>query len=614
MRFFKRIIKYYFSLKFKTQLTISYILLIVIPLATLGIGYYKKSSDIILQSTGENILSIIKKSNGMLNTRFAMLEQSARFMHIDEELFEFFNNANLNDVHYCIENDRKITKIILKYFPQNQDIYSVNLVTEQFAFGENPTFWIPKNGFSQSKIYYAGQRSKNSLKWIPTYDLVEEFEIREKEKLKLKKHSQYVFSATRLISCSAIKNNILMPMDEMQERPVLIINFKEEMLKGVFKESTYIEGAYYYVLTQNGEVISCSDSAEPISFSRSQWLENAAVEESGTDIVYIKGEKMLVGFDTVDTTGWISAVFIPYDRLLKTLPTMHYYAVYLTLTIILLCIIIASFISGRVTLPIKKLLLAIKDMGEGNFNSKIKEIGNGELSYLIYKFNQMNEKIQRLIEENYQVKIKEKEAEIKALNFQFNPHFMYNSLNIINWIAIENDQNEISKMLINLSDMLEYTAKNDKSMVSLREDIEYLKSYVYLMMKRFVGKFIVEYHIDPQLYHYDVPKFFLQPFVENAFIHGFEEIEEGGRLRISGWIEDNKRYFCIEDNGKGMGAEKIKDVLQMEEESIEIEKSIGIENINKRIKLLYGHGNGVHIKSEIGKGTKVTVILPLKTM
>ncbi|MCG8502236.1 MAG: sensor histidine kinase, partial [Firmicutes bacterium] len=231
-----------------------------------------------------------------------------------------------------------------------------------------------------------------------------------------------------------------------------------------------------------------------------------------------------------------------------------------------------------------------------------------------YKFNQMNEKIQRLIEENYQVKIKEKEAEIKALNFQFNPHFMYNSLNIINWIAIENDQNEISKMLINLSDMLEYTAKNDKSMVSLREDIEYLKSYVYLMMKRFVGKFIVEYHIDPQLYHYDVPKFFLQPFVENAFIHGFEEIEEGGRLRISGWIENNKRYFCIEDNGKGMDAEKIKDVLQMEEESIEIEKSIGIENINKRIKLLYGHGNGVHIKSEIGKGTKVTVILPLKTM
>ncbi|WP_094552172.1 sensor histidine kinase [Petroclostridium xylanilyticum] len=616
MKLFKRIIDRYLNLQFKTKLTISYIILIVVPLSILGIGYYNKSSDIILQNARENILNIIKRSNETLNARFILAENSAIFMHIDEDLFEIFSNfdgLDLNNHNKYMEADRRITKTILKYFPFSEDIYSVNIVTRQFTFGQDLPFWIPKNGFSNSNVYSVGLESKDRLKWIPTYDLLEEFDIREKEQLSLKRHSQYVFSAVRLLNSAIIRNNLLVTMNKEIERPVLIINFKEEMLKKTFKESTYIEGSYYYVLTKNGDVVSHSDSAEPVSFNNTQWWNDIITKGSGTNFIYINGKKMLVCFDTMNITGWISVVFVPYDKLLKTLPTMHLYTFYMTMVIILISAVLASFISGRVTLPIKKLLLAIKSMGEGNFNSKVEEMGNGELSYLIYKFNEMNDKIQRLIEENYQVKIKEKEAEIKALNFQFNPHFMYNTLNIINWMAIENNQEEISKMLVNLSEMLEYTAKDHKGMINFMEDMEYLKSYVYIMMKRFVGRFAVQYDIDPQLYNYDVPKFFLQPFIENALIHGFEEIEEGGLIKISGWIEDNKRYFCVEDNGKGMSAEKIKEIMEIEEESAGSDKSIGIDNVNKRVQLLYGKQYGVHIESELYKGTKITIIIPLES-
>lgn len=599
------------NISFRTRLAGSFIILIIMSLSILGIGYYYKSSDVILSNAGENILGMVKQSNEALNSRFIAVEDSAIIMHIDEELFNFFSKVNLNDQNLCLENDKKITRILLKYFPFSEDIYSVNIVTKQFSFGQNPNFWIPKSNFSNSRVYKTGLGAINKLTWIGTYDLLEEFNIREKEKLKLAGQSQYIFSAARLLNCSTVKDNMLESMPKMLERPVLVINYKEKILKKAFKASTYLEGSSYYVLNENGEILSSSDSAKQLLFNETPWLKSAFERKSGKEYVYINGKKMLACFDTINANGWISVVFTPYDKLLKTLPNMLSYTVYLTIFIIGIAVAVASFVSERITRPIKRLLSAIKRMGEGKFDSRIKEVGNGEFTYLIHKFNDMNERIQKLIDENYHVKVKEIEAELKALNFQFNPHFIYNTLNIINWMCIENHQIETSEMLIDLSEMLEYTANNGLGVVKFEDDVKYLKNYVGIMTKRFIRKFTLQYDIDPKLYNYDVPKFFLQPFIENSLIHGFEEIEEGGTIKISGWIEENKRFFCIEDNGNGMENEKINEILKIEEESIGVYKSIGIDNVNKRVKLIYGKTFGVQIESQLHIGTKVTITLPL---
>ncbi len=139
----------------------------------------------------------------------------------------------------------------------------------------------------------------------------------------------------------------------------------------------------------------------------------------------------------------------------------------------------------------------------------------------------MNGKIQRLIEENYESKIKEKEAEITALNLQLDPHFMYNTLNLINLISVENGQDEVSEMIVSLSTMLKYTVKSQKPLVPFKDDWEYLKSYMYIIKKRFEGKFYFQYEMDPRLFVYGVPKFFLQPFVENALVHAFDSQADG---------------------------------------------------------------------------------------
>ncbi|CAM4091744.1 histidine kinase [Paenibacillus alkaliterrae] len=592
------------AISLRARLTFYFIALIIISLTVMGAGYFVKSSDVILANASETSLGLVRMSNRSINATLAQVEQSAINMHLDEEFFTFFNNTSLEDRS---DADRRITRILNKYFPYTEDVFSVNLVTKDYTFGETPSFWIPKKDYALSNIYKIGQQSIRNTNWIPTYNLLEQFYSTSQL---FTEKDQYVFTATRLMNFAAVRNNLLREMGENVERPILILNFQETMIKKAFEESLTVEGSFYQMFTQVGAVVSASGSLNDQAVVSQDWIRYAAAKNSGTEYIKINGRKMVVCFDTIPVTGWLSAVFIPYDNLKKTVPNMSAYMFYSTIFIILISVVLASFISGRITLPLKRLLRAIHRIGEGNFDSKIEPSGTMELNVIIHKFNQMNDKIHTLIEENYVTHLKEMEAELKALNFQFNPHFLYNTLNIINYLAIENKQKQISNMLVDLSEMLEYTAKNP-GMVSFKEDLTYLQNYVFIMNQRFEGKFTVSYEMDPQLFHYSVPKFFLQPFIENSLIHALDDMEIGGVIKVSGRIEGVNRVFTIADNGKGMDLNTIRRVLEPEDNPKAESQSIGITNVNQRIKLLYGHDYGVHIESRKNYGTTVTIRLPL---
>jgi len=271
----------------------------------------------------------------------------------------------------------------------------------------------------------------------------------------------------------------------------------------------------------------------------------------------------------------------------------------------IVALILAFFISGKITNPIKKLLGAMRSVGEGDFQTRVAVSTNDEFGILLQRFNLMNDRIRLLVSENYEIKLKEQEAEIHALNMQMNPHFLYNTLNVMNWMAIENNQKELSKMLVCLSNMLHYTSRKEWGSVHLSEEIEWMKNYFYIMSARFEEKFTVSYEIDSALYDYKVPRLLFQPFVENAILHGFDQIESGGRIRIRGWVEHGMRHFEVADNGRGMSGDTVHAILH--EES----SSVGIKNTIARIRMTYGEKYGVAFSSQPGIGTKVTITLPL---
>lgn len=605
----RKLIGHIDNLTIRTKLVITFVILITLPMVVIGGIYFATSTNVVSDIVEGNTYELVKKNNEIIDIKLSHIMSNMTSFIADEDFVNALDEVNPDNNYSIMLADNRITQCLNKYFLQSQDLYSVQLATSYFMFGPRPLAMttvkslIPKDNFIDSEIYHIAKENSGKIQWIPTYDFGQMFRVPYLTDLDV--DYKNMFSSVVEINGSFYQDGLSTSIPADSEKPFLILNFKEDFFQQVYQNSISSEGSYYFVITQDGQIVSHKNQDMITKKVDLPWLKELMIRDSGSNIVEIDGKKMIACYSTSSVTGWVSVVVIPPSPLVKPIiSVLSSYTVYIGIVLTLLSLLIAYFISMRITNPINKLIKAIKRTGEGNFDLKIQEEGGIESKDLIRMFNLMNERIHKLIKEKYEIEIKEKEAEITALNLQLNPHFMYNTLNMISLISLENGQDEISDMLISLSKMLKYSVKTSKNLAPFKMDIEYLKSYIHIMAKRFEGKFVVVYDIDPKLNDYVVPKFFLQPFVENSLLHGFESLGRLGVLRITCIMEGQLGYFCIEDNGNGMDA-------QMISQSIDSDTSIGIQNVNKRIKIIYGDQYGVRIDSTIGLGTKVSISIPL---
>ncbi len=585
---------------FRSRILASYIFLIAIPLIVLGILYYRTSLQVVTEQAQKNVFEIVKKNNAIMDTKLAIIEQNSLALFVDKDLFRIFSNLNPSNEAELFEADRQVSSVLSKYFSLNEDVYAYQLWTSYFTFGQ----MLPQGDPTLSDIYRKTQQAGGKIVWYPTYDFVDMFAQPYLQEGKL--DFRHLFSATRLLDFSYLNNTTLEKMEAGVERPVLAISFKLEALRSLYEES-FPESSRYLVMNGDYKVVASSDPDKISQIYKEQWLERLQLENSGTLRMTLDGEPVIVGYDRSAVTGWISVVWTPESALVSNLvPVIRTSSMLMAVIMGIVALVFAYFIAGRITKPIKKLLGAMRSVGEGDFQTQIAFRTNDEFGILLQRFNRMNAQIRHLVTENYEIKLKEQEAEIQALSMQMNPHFLYNTLNVMNWTAIENGQKELSKMLVCLSNMLHYTSRKDWGAVHLSEETDWMNNYFYIMSVRFEDKFAIGYEIDPRLYEYKVPRLLFQPFVENAILHGFDQIEAGGYIRIRGWIESDTRYYEIADNGRGMSEDTVKAILFRES------SSVGIKNTIARIQLLYGGQYGISINSRPNSGTSVVITLPLK--
>lgn len=595
------------KLRFRTKLIWSYVIILFIPMTIITIKYYYTSQGVISDLTSKNVFEIVRKSNEIMDSKLSKIEENSLSMTIDSDLFKTFNDAAKGNSKNILQMDRQISKVITKYFSQSTEVFSTQIVTSYYTFGINTSI-ISGDSYTQSGLYAKALSANGGLVWIPTYDFTEMFGHEEMTALP-NLNDRYVLSAVRLLNVSYIDNWILTILNENVEKPVLIVNLSEAFFRNTMQDSIPIKGAAFCIIDAEGHVVSHSDTGMLGKTDHPIWLADAVSKKSGTDIVYMDDQRMIVCYDTSRVTGWISAAIIPADELMSEMMPVIKFSIYtIAIIFIFISMLLSIFISSKISSPVKKLLSAFKQMEEGKFNIRVPSGEDGEFGYLIYQFNNMNDKIVRLIEENYLSAIREKETEIMALNLQLNPHFIYNTLNVINWMALEAKHEKISNVTMDLCIMLEYTLKNKRDVVSFEDDLKWLKCYLNIMALRYEDKFSVRYDIPAELTRCRVPKLFLQPFLENAIYHGFEFIEQDGVISISGRIENHMVFFTVEDNGIGMVGERIIEVMSREQ------SSIGVKNVDKRIKLIFGSEYGVSIESDIGKGTRIIISLPYQTI
>jgi Predicted signal transduction protein with a C-terminal ATPase domain len=342
-----------------------------------------------------------------------------------------------------------------------------------------------------------------------------------------------------------------------------------------------------------------------------------ALKFTGSDgyIFYsINNKKFFIAYTKSSYTGWTYINAIPYDSIFTKVSDMSNALTAVFVTIFLITLLLSLYFAGNITRPLENLTRKMKKVEEGNFElqeetqsvQRIDEIGqlNNDFDIMICKINS-------LIKEDYTKQIILKDAQYKALQSQINPHFLYNTLDSINWMAKLSHENNISLMVESLGNLLRSTISNKEYIISLGQEIEILNYYINIQKIRFEDRLDFRMEIDGRYDNVKIPKLILQPIVENSINYGLENMMGTCIIRLFAYENEGAFEVVIEDNGPGID----EDILQKIEKGQVPPKGLGVglKNIDDRIRIIFGENHGICINSKNGQGTSVHICIPIET-
>ena len=314
----------------------------------------------------------------------------------------------------------------------------------------------------------------------------------------------------------------------------------------------------------------------------------------------------------VEENGWKIVSCVRTARLTASYNQVTLASILVISLLFLLFYLFSRYFLGQIITPLHTVVEGMKEMEEGNLTVHVEPAGQSEIRTMIHSFNRMVRELKASIEENEQVQQKKHQAEVRALQSQINPHFLVNTLNSIRFMAQVSKFDGIRKMAEALIKILSCSFRGSISFYTVREELDVLDSYLYLMKIRYSDGFEVVYDIDETCLDCKVPRLILQPIVENSIVHGLAEKEDDiGHLTVRLKASGDSLIFTVEDDGRGMTEEEIRQLLTPRERAEGDNTSIGVENVLSRLKLNFGSRYGIRMESQPGQYTKTILTIPL---
>lgn len=364
---------------------------------------------------------------------------------------------------------------------------------------------------------------------------------------------------------------------------------------------------YTLIVDQNGDIISTNKNVEHT------WLNEIGSRfERGERKfeLHWNGKDYYVCGQYNGVTGWKTFSIVSLNDFFPQARELGQAVFTMVVIAVLIAAVVILLLTYTFTRPIGRLTAAMKEIEEGNFEIRVANKNHDEMGRLTDAFNYMISKTDHLIKEVYQEKIAQKNAELEALQAQINPHFLYNTLDSINWMLIDIGADEISDVIVSLGDILKYSIHGRDVLVSLDEEIHYIESYLCIQKNRLEERLTASIEIQEEARACMVPKLILQPIVENAILHGAEPMKHGGEIRITARMEEGSLMVRVEDDGRGMDEETLKQCRAAVMSGDAGTDSIGMRNVHRRIRLHFGEAYGMVIESRLHEGTAVILKMP----
>lgn len=558
----KRIRKKFRDMKYRHKLTILLVISSLVPMTMLALYSHNSMSRLVRHNEVEDTSSILEQTRESIDSQIEVYTGLINYLTYSPDIEEVINEKNMdNYVAYA-----KYTQIV------------------------DPLLTVPKSyhdAINQIQIFADSIKVRHEYTLVPMDEIGQEW---WSSQLNDEVQVQWLVN-TEKPEIAAVRNIY----DGRNRTAVLCITLDYNK---IFKPLKNI------ISDESGTMVL--DQSQNIVYRDENIQDNdlADLRESDKILEQISKEYVAVN-STSQNTGWKFYLYKTKKSVEKSVYQMLLAEIPLIAGCVLIIFILGMAFSRLFTRKIEMLTENMDQVNHGSREVTVTSDAEDEVGVLIRSFRRMMGEIDRLISEVYENKIALKEFELKALTAQINPHFLYNSLSIINWMAIKSGQKEISKVTLDLSTFYRTALSKGEDMVTVENCIRNIEAYLSIQLVMHDNDFTVEWKIDPQVKAEKVPKLILQPVVENALEHGLDVKEEGDKILLLSFLDAGDAVLLrVEDNGMGMEQSVAESLVTYQAEGY------GLKNVNDRICLLYGEEYKIRITSSVGKGTVVEMRIP----
>lgn len=395
-----------------------------------------------------------------------------------------------------------------------------------------------------------------------------------------------------------------------EKEGVFFIDLNYSAISGLCDQSTVGTKGYAFILDAKGNIVYHPQQQQLYNELQTENISLIMDTDEDTVLTGTGNDGKLYSISRSEKTGWTVVDCTNVKELLSKSRQAQSVYVLTAIILVIVALLFSRFMARSITLPIQKLRDSMKKVQEGDFSvSDVVVDSKNEIGSLTKSFDVMTHRIHELMEQNVHEQEEKRKSELKALQSQINPHFLYNTLDSIIWMAEGKKNEEVVLMTASLARLLRQSISNEDEVVPIANEVEYARGYLTIQKMRYKDKLEFQIDVDSSILYIPLIKLVLQPIIENAIYHGLKYKESKGLLIVKGFMKDGNAVLQVIDDGVGMDEETLAHIYDKHKVNYH-SNGVGVYNVQKRLKLYYGDGYGITYESEKGKGTTATITIP----
>ncbi|WP_273319979.1 cache domain-containing sensor histidine kinase [Vallitalea guaymasensis] len=566
-------------------ITFSFSILIFFIICAIAFLSYHITGTVVEENTNEYVYQLVKQVNNDIDYYLKTVETISENIRYNNDLNEYVRTEDQ-------ELEKDIISDLNTYVESRNDIINIVFISNKGkVFHNNLQLKLKDNINFEDFEWY--KKAKNEEKFVVSESHIQRlFESRYK----------WVVSCSTLLKSPYYEENL----------GVLLVDINYNLINDMVSSIKLGQKGYVFIVDNNGDIVYHPKQQLLYSGLKSEDMDTILNSEDGTKTVVEDRKKKQYTITTSKYSGWkvVSSVYM--EDILSYKPNLDRFFFIMGTLAIFISIFISVLISRSILHPIKKLVNTMHQVEEGNLNVSIDIKNDNEIGELAKAFNLMTNRVNNLVNQNKKIEKNKRKNELRALQAQINPHFLYNTLDSIIWMAESKNYKAVVTMTSALAKLFRISISKGEQYITVAEEIEHVENYLKIQKIRYGDH--LDYHIDVEedIKQNKIIKLIIQPIVENAIYHGIKNVPGGGMIDISVKKYDNKILITIADDGVGMSKQEINLLFSKNQELPKEKKlgGVGVRNVDNRIKLYYGEDYGLEIESEIYEGTTVKAWLP----